>query len=94
MATQDQVNSFIATVMWQVSTIGNILTNLISIEGRQKNALYEFKFVLINIYANIIIDYFSQYPYYPNNFFTTLDQIYQVIDHFNNLCDTNYSITL
>lgn len=94
MATQSEINDFVATVNWEVSTKGNILTNLISINGRDKNRLYELKFKLLNIYANIITDYFSQYPYYPNNFFLTLDEMYQVIDHFNTLCNTNYSITL
>ena len=93
MATQVQVNNFIATIMWQVSTLGNVLTNLISINGRPKNEFYAFKFKLINIYANVLIDYFRQYPYNVNNFFTTT-QAYTLIDQFNTLCDTNYSITL
>lgn len=93
MATQQEVNDFIATIMWQVSTLGNILTNLISIQGLSKNMFSLFKFRLINMYSNILIDYFSQYPYNVNNFFTT-DQAYTIIDHFNTLCNTNYSITL
>jgi hypothetical protein len=93
MATQLEVNDFTATVMWQVCTLGNIVTNLISINGLPKNMFYAFKFRLINMYANVIIDYFSQYPYNINNFYTT-DQIYLIIDQFNNLCNTNYSIIL
>jgi len=93
MASQSDVNNFTSTVMWQVSTLGNILTNLISINGRPKNEFYAMKFKLINMYADVLIDYFSQYPYNVNNFYTTT-QVATIIDQFNTLCSTNYSINL
>jgi hypothetical protein len=93
MATTNQINSFTATIMYEVVNIGNIISNLLSINGRTDNAYNELRFKLINIYADIITDFFIQSPYNVNNFMTT-DQLQTVIDHFNNLCNTNYSIAL
>ena len=93
MATDQQVNDFKATIMWQQSNIGNIIVNLLGVEGREGNEDYLFKFKLINIYSNIIIDYFSQSPYNVGNFFT-IDEIQEVILRLNHLMRTNYSIEL
>ena len=93
MATDQDINDFKATIMWQQSNIGNTIVNLLGIEGREGNEDLLFKYNLINIYGNIIIDYFSQSPYNANNFFT-VDEIQEVILRLNHLMRTNYSIEL
>lgn len=93
MATDQQINDFKATIMWQQSNIGNTIVNLLGVEGREGNEDYLLKFNLINIYSNIIIDYFSQSPYNIGNFFT-IDEIQEVILRLNHLMRTNYSIEL
>lgn len=93
MATLQEINDFKSTVMWENTRIGGILNNMLSINGRSENAQSELKLKLINVYSNIIVDYFNQTPYNTNNFFTT-DEMYDVIEHFNDLCNTNYTIAL
>jgi len=88
-----EINNFKATVQSVQSQIGNTIVNILSINGRSENEDILTKFKLINIYCNILIDYFSQDDYEDNNFFTT-DEIWDIIQHFNNLCNTNYNIDL
>jgi hypothetical protein len=93
MATTQQINDFKATLMWEETRIGSILNNLLAINGRSENKNSELKFKLINIYTNIMIDYFNEPNYSTYNFFD-IDQMYKIIEHFNDLCKTNYTITL
>jgi len=93
MATTQEINDFKATLMWQQTNIGNTIVNILAITGRDGNEELLTKFKLINIYSNIIIDFFSQTPYNQYNFFT-IEEIYEVIQRFNHLCNTNYNIEL
>lgn len=93
MLTNQEINDFKATVMWQQTNIGNTIVNILAITGRNGNEDLLVKFKLINIFSNIIIDYFSQTPYNQNNFFTT-DEMYDIIKRFNHLCNTNYNVNL
>ena len=92
-ATIQEINDFKATIMSSQSEIGNSLVTVLSINGRSENSKFLTKFRSINMYSNILIDYFSQIDYANNNFFT-IPQIYEIIEHFNDLCNTNYTITL
>jgi len=93
MATPTEINNFKATLEVQQAIIGNTITNILSINGRAGNEEILTKFKLINIYSNILLDYFSKTTYNVDNFFTT-DEIWEIIEHFNELCNTDYSITL
>lgn len=93
MATTEEINNFKATIELTQVEIGKTITNILSISGRSENENYLTKFKLINIYGSIIIDYFSQTPYNTNNFFTT-EEIWDIIQHFNELCNTDYNINL
>jgi hypothetical protein len=93
MATPTEINDFKATIQAQQSIIGNTITNILSINGRAENEEILTKFKLINIYGNIIIDYFSKTVYGTDNFFTT-DEMWEIIEHFNELCNTDYNIDL
>jgi len=93
MATLTEINDFKATVMFKQVEIANIITNVLAIGGRVDNEVYLIKLQAINEYCNIIIDYFSEDDYENNNFFTT-DEILEIIDHFNDLCNSDYSINL
>ena len=92
-ATSTEINDFKATVESVQSQIGNSLVTMLSINGRSENEEYLTKFRSINSYVNILIDYFSESDYTNNNFFT-IDEIYEIIEHFNDLCNTDYTITL
>jgi hypothetical protein len=92
-ATTQEINDFKATIMAKQSEIGNSLVTLLSINGRSENGQFLTKFRGINSYTNILIDYFSE-PDYTNNNFFTVDEIYEIIEHFNDLCNSDYTITL
>jgi hypothetical protein len=92
-ATTQEINDFKATIMSKQSEIGNSLVTLLSINGRSENTQFLTKFRSINSYSNILLDYFSELDYTNNNFFT-VDEIYDVIGHFNDLCNSNYTLTL
>lgn len=92
-ATTQDINDFKATIMSSQSQIGNSLVTLLSINGESENSKFLTKFRSINTYSNILIDYFSQDDYANNNFFT-IQEIYEIIEHFNDLCNTDYTIIL
>ena len=92
-ASPTEINDFKATIESVQSQIGNTIVKILSINGRSENEDILTKFKLINIYVNIMIDYFSQDDYENNNFFTE-DEMYEIIQHFNELCNTDYTITL
>lgn len=93
MATPTEINNFKATIEAKQSEIGKTISNILSINGRAENEQILTKFKLINIYSNIIIDYFSKSDYSVDNFFT-IDEIWNIIQHFNELCNTDYNIDL
>jgi hypothetical protein len=91
--TTQEINDFKATVMFKQVEICKILTRILSINGRSGNEVYLIKLQGINEYCNIIIDYFSESDYENNNFFT-ISKIKEIIDHFNDLCNSDYSIDI
>lgn len=93
MATPTEINNFKATIQAQQSVIGNTITNILAISGRSENEEILTKFKLINIYVDIIIEYFSQDPYDVDNMFTK-EEIWDIIQGFNYLCNTDYNINL
>jgi hypothetical protein len=88
-ATLTEINDFKVTVMAKQVEICNILTNILSIGGRFDNEVYLIKLQGINEYCNIIIDYLSESDYENDNFFT-LVEFQDIIEHFNDLCNTDY----
>ena len=93
MATPTEINDFKATIMFKQVEIATILTNALSVGGRFDNNIYLIKLQAINEYCNILIDYFSESDYENKNFFT-VDEILDIIEHFNDLCNSNYTIDI
>lgn len=93
MATPTEINDFKATIMAKQTDIAMVVTNLLSVGGRFDNNIYLVKLQAINEYCNILIDYLSESDYENKNFFTTTE-ILDIIEHFNDLCNTNYTINL
>jgi len=93
MATPTEINDFKATIEFTQAKIANTICNILSIEGRAENEELLNKLKLIDYYVDNLIDYFSQDPYNTYNFFT-VDEIQEVIRHFNELCNTDYNINL
>jgi hypothetical protein len=92
-ATIQEINDFKATIMFKQVEICNILTNILAIGGRVDNNIYLIKLQGINEYCNILIDYFSETDYENKNFFT-IDEIKEIIEHFNDLTNSNYTINI
>jgi hypothetical protein len=93
-ATIEEINNFQATIMSVTSNIGNKLTTALSISGREENEVYFNKFRAINTYVNILLDYFSRGVDYETYNFFTVDEIYEIIERFNDLSNTDYTISL
>lgn len=93
-ATTEEINNFKSTILSVVSVTGNDLTTALSISGRDENNIYFIKFRSISMYVDILIDYFSRDTGYATYNFFTIDEIYEIIDHFNDLANTDYTITL
>jgi hypothetical protein len=93
MATPTEINDFKATVMFKQVEICNIVTRILSINGRSENNIYIIKLQAINEYCNIIVDYFSEDDYENNNFFTVAE-FRDILTHFNDLCNSNYNIDI
>lgn len=58
---------------------------------------HRLRIVILGYYVNIMIDYFQQDAgngeYADNNFFTT-DEVKNIMNRINSLCDTNYDLVL
>lgn len=93
MLTQEEINNFKSTIIYKQSLIGNIIVNLLSINGRAENEDNLTKYKLINCYVNILLDYFTESDYENNNFFT-ISEIKDIIRRFNNITNSDYSIDL
>jgi hypothetical protein len=92
-ATPTEINDFKATIQAKQVDIATIVTRILSINGRSNNEIYLIKLQAINEYCNILIDYFSENDYENKNFFT-VDEIKDIIEHFNDLCNSNYTIDI
>jgi hypothetical protein len=94
-ATQLEIDAYIADVRSAIADFGEYL----SIRQRLgKKDIYcdKIKLMLLSGYLDCICDYFLQYPddIDPDttNFFTT-EEIRDIMQHINNICDTNYIIS-
>jgi hypothetical protein len=93
MATQQEINDFLFTVYSVQVRLGNDFSKLLEIEGERDNEFSKTKIILISYYSRILTDYFNQNNYSENNFFT-IDEIKEIIQNFNDICNTDYTITL
>lgn len=92
MATQGEINTYLSNILYAQSVY---MDEVIKRErvGYKDIFNYRLKSYILNCYINIMVDYFSQTVYDTNNFFTT-DEVDDIIDRINVLCDTNYDIVL
>lgn len=93
MSTPTEINDFKASILYKQCTIGDIIINILSINGRIEAEEYLTKYNLINMYSNIILEYLSESNYALYNFFT-VDEFYEILRNFNTLCDSDYTISL
>lgn len=89
--TQQEINDFKGSILYKQSEVGVIITNMLSITGRRWNEEYLLKYNLIDMYSNILLDYFEKDNWETYNFFTK-DEILEVLKNFNTLCNSDYSL--
>lgn len=98
-ATLTQVNNYISYIRNGIADFANTVATK---EQLGKNDLFceRQKIVLASAFLDIIVDYFDPFvssggtdAYDENNFFTT-DEIRDVMQHLNNVCDTFYMLDL
>jgi hypothetical protein len=96
MVTQTQIDTYIVDIRSAISDFGDQLAIKQKI-GNQDTFCYKMKLMLLSGYLDCICDYFLQYPddIDPDetNFFTT-DEIRDVMQHINNICETFYILDL
>jgi hypothetical protein len=54
---------------------------------------YRMRVYILDCYVTIMEDYFSQSDYSYDNFFTD-EEVVEIINRINSLCDTNHNIDL
>jgi len=95
-ATQTQIDTYITDVRSGVVDYGRALAIQQQL-GNTDICCGKVKLMLLSGYLDCIYDYFLQYPddVDPDitNFFTT-SEIRDVMQHINNICNTNYIIDL
>lgn len=89
--TQQEINDFKASIIYKQCEVGMIVTNIISITGRDYNEESIMKYNLIDMYCNILLDYFEKDTWETYNFFTK-EEILQILKNFNALCHSDISL--
>lgn len=98
-ANLTQVNNYISYIRDGIAEYVNSVT-LKERLGHTDLFCERQKVMLVSAYLDCVVDYFDPFvssygsvAYDTNNFFDT-DEIRDVMQHINNICDTNYMIEL
>ena len=99
-ATLSQVNNYISYIRVGIADYVQKVT-LKERLGHTDMFCNRQKVILLSAYLDIIVDYFNPFitanvedhSYHENNFFTT-DEIRDIMQHINNICNTNYILAL
>lgn len=91
-ATTTEINAYLYNIRTALSEYGSNLAQAQRI-GRTDILCYNIKFRILKYLVRIMIDYFDSSDYENVNFFTT-DEAFDVVQHINNICGTNYMIEL
>jgi hypothetical protein len=90
--SQSQIDNYITDVRTAVAEYGGTLSKKQRL-GKPSLFCDKIKLMLLSGYLDCICDYFLQYPNDidpdSTNFFTK-DEIRDIMQHINNICDTNY----
>jgi len=91
-ATTTEINEYLFNIRSAQADYGSNLANAQRI-GRVDLDCYKMKFRILKYLIRILIDYFDSSDYENINFFTEAEAR-DVMQHVNNICKTNYMITL
>lgn len=91
-ATQRKINEYIYGTLEAYVDYGVKLANYQKL-GEKNIECNKFKFRLLNYFIRILIDFFDGDDYTLHNFFT-VSEINDVMQHVNNITNTNYWVDL
>jgi hypothetical protein len=91
-ATTTEINEYLFNIRSAFVDYGSNLANAQRI-GREDLDCYKMKFRILKYLVRIMVDYFDSSDYENINFFTEAEAR-DVMQHINNICGTNYMITL
>jgi hypothetical protein len=89
-ATSAEIDAYIRDIRDAYTTFGDVLSRKQRL-GRRDVYRDKVKLMLLSGFLDCISDYFLQDPYEDYNFFTAAE-IRDIMQHINNICDTNYII--
>ena len=96
MATTQQIGDYLSNIRYGLSVLMDDLNRRQRL-GHRDIFKYQVRVYILSAYVEIIEDYFSQDDgagsYATNNFFTT-DDVEEIVNRINRLCDSNYTIEL
>lgn len=96
-ATQSQIDSYIASIRYVHSKFANKLATRERL-GHTDVYCDRIKLVLLGYYVRMLEDYFSQHDdsgdsYEEYNFFTVAEAT-DIMQHINEICDSNYFLDI
>ena len=91
-ATQTEINAYLFNIRSAFADYGSNLANAQRL-GRTDILCYNMKFRILKYLVRIMVDYFDSSDYENVNFFT-IAEARDVMQHINNICGTEYMITL
>lgn len=90
---QSDIDQYIHLIRQSLSTNGYTLSKYQKL-GRNNIECYKLKFRLLNHFVRIIIEYFNRGISYSTKNFFTIAEARDIMQHINNLADTNYILDL
>ena len=99
-STVAQVNNYISYIRVGIADYVESVTKKERL-GHPEMFCYRQKVMLLSAYLDCVVDFFTPFivagvddhSYDTNNFFTT-DEIKDIMQHINNICETYYSLDL
>ena len=89
-ASQEDINAYVFNVRSATSEfIKNIAQRRLL--GKKTNKCLNPKLALLVFFVRIVVEYFSSDDYENVNFFT-IEEIKDIMQHINNICDTDFWI--
>lgn len=92
MVTASEITAYLYSIQSAFVDYGFALSKYQKL-GRRDLECYRLRFKLLNHYVRIITDYFDSSDYININFFDT-DEARDICQHINNICGTNYMLSL
>jgi len=92
MATAGEITTYLNNILYGQSVYMDDIMKRERL-GYSDMFLYRLRAYILDCYVQIMVSYFSQTDYDSENFFTT-DEVREIINRINIICDSNYDLDL